>query len=129
MVISEVITYGVNLLSYKDPCEHNRKNINLNIKAMSSLMGHSTFQRQQENPNTRNEKSSFECCSGLSQRLLKHYRLFLLPLVASPEMEVKSLLLKTSHTSGTGLYWLVLCQLDTAGVITEKGASVEEMPP
>jgi hypothetical protein len=26
------------------------------------------------------------------------------------------------------LYWLVLCQLDTAGVI-EKGASVEEMPP
>jgi hypothetical protein len=30
---------------------------------------------------------------------------------------------------GTQLYWLVLCQLDTAGVITEKGASVEEMPP
>jgi hypothetical protein len=28
----------------------------------------------------------------------------------------------------TLLYWLVLCQLDTAGVITEKGASVEEMP-
>jgi hypothetical protein len=28
-----------------------------------------------------------------------------------------------------GLYRLVLCQLDTAGVITEKGASVEEMPP
>jgi hypothetical protein len=27
------------------------------------------------------------------------------------------------------LYWLVLCQPDTAGVITEKGASVEEMPP
>jgi hypothetical protein len=27
------------------------------------------------------------------------------------------------------LYWLVLCQLDTAGVITEKGASVKEMPP
>ena len=27
------------------------------------------------------------------------------------------------------LYWLVLCQLDTAGVIAEKGASVEEMPP
>jgi hypothetical protein len=23
----------------------------------------------------------------------------------------------------------VMCQLDTAGVITEKGASVEEMPP
>jgi hypothetical protein len=31
--------------------------------------------------------------------------------------------------SAWGLYWLVLCQLDTAGVITEKGASVEEMPP
>jgi hypothetical protein len=30
---------------------------------------------------------------------------------------------------GIYLYWLVLCQLDTAGVITEKGASVEEMPP
>jgi hypothetical protein len=28
------------------------------------------------------------------------------------------------------MYWLVLCQLDiTAGVITEKGASVGEMPP
>jgi hypothetical protein len=27
------------------------------------------------------------------------------------------------------LYEQVLCQLDTAGVITEKGASVEEMPP
>jgi hypothetical protein len=27
------------------------------------------------------------------------------------------------------VYWLVSCQLDTAGVITEKGASVEEMPP
>jgi hypothetical protein len=31
--------------------------------------------------------------------------------------------------SGGLVYWLVLCQLDTAGVITEKGASVEEMPP
>jgi hypothetical protein len=27
------------------------------------------------------------------------------------------------------VHWLVLCQLDTAGVITEKGASVGEMPP
>jgi hypothetical protein len=26
------------------------------------------------------------------------------------------------------LYWVVLCQLDTARVITEKGASVGEMP-
>jgi hypothetical protein len=30
---------------------------------------------------------------------------------------------------GGSSHWLVLCQLDTAGVITEKGASVEEMPP
>jgi len=29
-----------------------------------------------------------------------------------------------------GLYWLVLCvNVTQAGVITEKGASVEEMPP
>jgi hypothetical protein len=27
------------------------------------------------------------------------------------------------------LYWLVLCQLDTDGIITEKEPSVEEMPP
>jgi hypothetical protein len=27
------------------------------------------------------------------------------------------------------LSWLVLCQLDTAGVITKKGTSVGEMPP
>jgi hypothetical protein len=27
------------------------------------------------------------------------------------------------------LYWPVLCQLETAGIITEKGASVEKMPP
>jgi hypothetical protein len=30
---------------------------------------------------------------------------------------------------GNTVYWLVLCQLDIAGVITEKGTSVEEMPP
>jgi hypothetical protein len=39
---------------------------------------------------------------------------------------------KAENDNGNGknhLYWLVLCQLDTAGVITEKGASVEEMPP
>jgi hypothetical protein len=33
------------------------------------------------------------------------------------------------YLKSKSLYWLVLCQLDTAGVITEKGASVEEMPP
>jgi hypothetical protein len=36
----------------------------------------------------------------------------------------------SSDSSHLGhMYWLVLCQLDTDGVITEKGASVEEMPP
>jgi hypothetical protein len=33
------------------------------------------------------------------------------------------------HKDTGHLYWLVLCLPDTAGVITEKGASVEEMPP
>jgi hypothetical protein len=51
--------------------------------------------------------------------------------VASPESEhggVLTLWVFHNHSSQE-LYWLVLCQLDTAGVITEKGASVEEMPP
>jgi hypothetical protein len=34
-----------------------------------------------------------------------------------------------THNNVIIVYWLILCQLDTAGVITEKGASVEEMPP
>ena len=34
-----------------------------------------------------------------------------------------------SGTPTEPVYWLVLCQLDTAGVITEKGASVGEMLP
>jgi hypothetical protein len=37
--------------------------------------------------------------------------------------------LSLSHIPIMTLYWLVLCQLDTAGVITDKGASVAEMPP
>jgi hypothetical protein len=41
------------------------------------------------------------------------------------ELDKVSKELKVSAT----LYWLVLCQLDTAGVITEKGTSVGEMPP
>jgi hypothetical protein len=42
---------------------------------------------------------------------------------------------KYPSTEAWILYWLVylfifyFCQLDTAGVIREKGASVEEMPP
>ena len=36
---------------------------------------------------------------------------------------------KKEWVRSTPLHWLVVCQLDTAGVITEKGASVEEMPP
>jgi hypothetical protein len=39
------------------------------------------------------------------------------------------LCLKLRLRSALDVYWLVLCQLDTAGVTTEKGASVEEMPP
>jgi hypothetical protein len=35
---------------------------------------------------------------------------------------------RTFHPK-TKVYWLVLCQLDTSGVITEKGVSVGEMPP
>jgi hypothetical protein len=45
-----------------------------------------------------------------------------LGLYTFPLVIVSKLLLK-------GVYWLVLCQLDTAGNITKKGASVEEMPP
>jgi hypothetical protein len=37
-------------------------------------------------------------------------------------------LIELSYTTHDHLYWLVLCQLDTAGVITEKGASVGEIP-
>ena len=37
---------------------------------------------------------------------------------------------KMYFSSSTVLYWLVLCvSLTQAGVITEKGASLEEMPP
>jgi hypothetical protein len=41
--------------------------------------------------------------------------------------KTKNIVNKTKKA--TNMYWLVLCQLDTAGVITEKGASVEEKPP
>jgi hypothetical protein len=45
-------------------------------------------------------------------------------------MEYYSAIKKNEFMKFLGkLYWLVLCQLDTAGVITEKGASVEEMLP
>ena len=43
--------------------------------------------------------------------------------------KIKDFLEFNGNEATTYLYWLVLCQLDTAGVITEKGASVEEMPP
>jgi hypothetical protein len=49
---------------------------------------------------------------------------------SSPGSPISGVLtLKTGKVLVGGVYWLVLCQLDTAGVITEKGASVEEMPP
>jgi hypothetical protein len=36
----------------------------------------------------------------------------------------------SQHLHGSSLYWLVLCvNLTEAGVLTEKGASLEEMPP
>jgi hypothetical protein len=65
-------------------------------------------------------------------------------LVVLQRWEVnKYLLLKAPATSGPrGLLYVLgisqttltvltgfVCQFDTAGVITEKGASVEEMPP
>jgi hypothetical protein len=54
-------------------------------------------------------------CPGQAGRITS------LPPLASRDMFV------LAHSSQ--VYWLALCQLDTAGVITEKGASVEEMPP
>jgi hypothetical protein len=46
-----------------------------------------------------------------------------------PEKEIRSQRGKNHQQNTRDMYWLVLCQLDIAGVITEKGASVEEMPP
>ena len=46
----------------------------------------------------------------------------------STSLKIKTFIYNTINAQ-IGVYWLVLCQLDTAGVITEKGASVEEMPP
>ena len=43
---------------------------------------------------------------------------------------VSDLKILTTTVGGEGLYWLVLCvNLTQAGVITEKGASVGEVPP
>ena len=36
---------------------------------------------------------------------------------------------RSEGSSTLGVLAGFMCQLDTAGVITEKGASVEEMPP
>jgi hypothetical protein len=44
-------------------------------------------------------------------------------------IEIKRLSIYNHWEGVRRVYWLVLCQLDTAGVITEKGPSVEEMPP
>jgi hypothetical protein len=57
--------------------------------------------------------------------------LFNLLLSAGFQFETEELdpIIHTFCFSVLVLYRLVLCQLDTAGVITEKGASVEEMPP
>jgi hypothetical protein len=45
------------------------------------------------------------------------------------DMFLTMMIMEKASEAVTKLYQLVLCQLDTAGVITEKGASVEEMPP
>ena len=45
------------------------------------------------------------------------------------DMFLTMMIMEKASEAVTNLYQLVLCQLDTAGVITEKGASVEEMPP
>ena len=48
------------------------------------------------------------------------------------ENTTQSIWIKTACLNWADLvlhYWLVLCQLDTDGVIIEKGNSVEEMAP
>jgi hypothetical protein len=48
------------------------------------------------------------------------------------EWQVAGLEGPTSQARGSDdcpVYWLVFCQLNTAGVTTEKGASVKEIPP
>jgi hypothetical protein len=56
-----------------------------------------------------------------------------IPHVVTQEAEAgRSLSSKPVGSIGSdlGLYWLALCvNLTQAGVITEKGASLEEMPP
>jgi hypothetical protein len=67
--------------------------------------------------------SSILCRAGLVER-------YCLNLVLSWTILVSPFMVIESFAGYSSLvYWLVLCQLDTAGVITEKGASVEEMPP
>lgn len=55
------------------------------------------------NPSTRLKKLLFPCLSGLSERLPKHYWVFLLLLpLGAPGVENESLLLITAYTSDTG---------------------------
>jgi hypothetical protein len=56
-----------------------------------------------------------------------HQKGRLFGIICRVSSSLEKLLKLKDHASH--VYWLVLCQLDTAGVITEKGASVEEMPP
>jgi hypothetical protein len=70
----------------------------------------------------------FVCETALAD--LELYRPDWLQTYKHPPDSASQVLKAWATTSRTKtLYWLVLCQLDTAGVITEKGASVEEMPP
>ena len=54
----------------------------------------------------------------------RHSYVLLSIIMKLPENNLVILDLVYNH-----VYWLVLCQFDTAGIIIEKGASVEEMPP
>jgi hypothetical protein len=65
-----------------------------------------------------------ECVRSLGLELQRVVRL--LVLGTNPASPPNQSALQPCKRS---LYWLFLCQLDTAGVTTEKGASVGEMPP
>jgi hypothetical protein len=70
---------------------------------------------------------SEKCPVRNSELFFKIFFITLFSSITFPMLSQKSPI--PSPHSPTHLYWLVLCQLDTAGVIIEKEASVEEMPP
>jgi hypothetical protein len=74
----------------------------------------------EESENSNQKLSSLENINFVDQAGLE---------LRNPPASASRVLGSKACTTTPGLYWLVLCQLDTAGVITEKGASVGEMPP